>query len=219
MNTPTIADALTRAVDAALRRVNTMIPARVEDYNAAKQSITAQPLIPVAYLDEEGVRQTEVLAAVTDVPVLCYGGAGAIVAPLVKGDTVLLCFAQASIDKWLSQGGAGDPIFDRRFDLSDAMAIPGLRPFSRPLGADAYHADDMVISGGLRLGGSSGVEPTLMANAFKSALDTLITAIAGAVGSSGTPGSATTAQGTIETAKGVFDTAMDAAMTSLVKVK
>lgn len=220
MNTPTIANALTRAIDAALRRVNTMIPARVESYDRAKQTITAQPLIPIAYLDESGARVTEKLPAVTSVPVLCFGGGGTSIAPpLRKGDTVLLCFAQAAIDKWLDQGGLGDPIFDRRFDLSDAMAIPGLRPRTAALGSDATHATDMVIAGGLRLGGSGGVEPTLMANAFKTALDTLISAIGSAVGSSGTPAGATAAGTAITTAKAAFDTAMTAAMTTLVKVK
>jgi hypothetical protein len=51
--------------------------------------------------------------------------------PLTRGDYVLLVFCERSIDAWLSIGGIVDPDDYRKFDLSDAVAIPGLFPFGQ----------------------------------------------------------------------------------------
>lgn len=225
MNAPTMSEVLRRAVDARLESVNTAIPARVESYDRATQTISAQPLVRAIYFDESGARQSERLPMVTRVPVV-FQGAGdyASTFPLAKGDTVLLVFAQASIDKWLARGGDVDPLDDRRFDLSDAIAIPGLRSRPSSLDSSATASDAWVISGPeIRIGGSSGTEPTFKADAFMTALDTLISAIASAVSgivasSGGSPVGA--AAGTaITAAKATFDTAAAAAKTSIARVK
>lgn len=221
MNTPTLHDGFQRRVDAALRRVNTSIPAKVLSYDRARQSIEAQPLVRVAYTDESGVRRVERLPAVTNVPI-AFQGAGAYSStfPLAKGDTVLLLFSQASLDKWCTRGGDVDPIDDRRFDLSDAIALPGLRAFPDALGDDATADDAWVMAGPeIRIGGASGTEPTLMAEAFKSAISTMIAAIASAVGGISGSGPQTAAGAAITTAKNTFLTAMDGAMTTIAKVK
>jgi len=50
---------------------------------------------------------------------------------LVRGDTVLLIFSQSALDTWLSsnEGKQINPDDPRRFDITDAVAIPGLYPF------------------------------------------------------------------------------------------
>src|SRR5690606_33082216 len=53
--------------------------------------------------------------------------------PVDAGDEVLLIFSESALDAWLTYGGEVDPVDDRRFSLSDAIAIPGLRNFSNPL--------------------------------------------------------------------------------------
>ena len=50
----------------------------------------------------------------------------AVTFPLEKGDTVLLVFAERSLDEWIEKGGNKvSPEDPRRHDMSDAIAIPG----------------------------------------------------------------------------------------------
>lgn len=56
-----------------------------------------------------------------------------LVLPVAKGDTGLLIFCDSSLDVWLARGGLVDPLDDRHHSLSDAVFIPGLRPFSSPI--------------------------------------------------------------------------------------
>lgn len=55
------------------------------------------------------------------------GGQALISVPLRAGDPVLLIFSERALDDWLngSDGPPGDP---RQFDLSDAFAMPMMRP-------------------------------------------------------------------------------------------
>jgi hypothetical protein len=110
----------------------------VESYDATTQKASVQPLIKRGYYDEKGgVRQAESLPIITGVPVLFPGGGGCrITWPIAVGDTVLLVFSEASLDKWVVTGGEVDPRDDRRHSLSDAVAIPGLRPFKNATAAD-----------------------------------------------------------------------------------
>jgi hypothetical protein len=132
--TPSLAQVIQLALDRRCANLHVAVPARVERYDSAKQQIDAQPLVKDRYTDDEDEVQTERLPVVTNVP-LVFPGAGpwAVVFPVAVGDTVLLVFSDASLDVWLAQGGEVDPLDMRRHHLSDAVAIPGLRPFSAPL--------------------------------------------------------------------------------------
>lgn len=134
--TPTLSDLLSTAFKYHLAGMHACIPARVRTYDSSKQAVSVQPLIKVGYLDETGERQTQALPIINDVPVVFPGANGfRVTFPIANGDIVLLVFSEASIDKWLAVGGNTpiDPLDDRRFHLSDAIAIPGLRPFSLAL--------------------------------------------------------------------------------------
>ncbi len=167
MTTPTFAEMLRRAMDARLLDVHTAIPARVEAYDAATLSVDAQPLIKQAHEDENGDRVVEQLPVIPSVPVVFPGSGGyRVTFPIVVGDLVLLVFSEASIDKWLETGGLVDPIDDHRHNISDAIAIPGLRSFASP---SAANTSALVIEGDdVRLGDDTGT-----AVALKSDLDSL----------------------------------------------
>jgi hypothetical protein len=129
--TPTMAEVLREAIAASLEDVHTAIPGRVTRYDVGKQQADVQPLIKVAYLDESGERVAALLPTVRNCPVMFPGGAGlTITYPIAAGDTGLLIFSEASLDKWLS--GSGDevePDIDLRHHLTDGIFIPGVRPF------------------------------------------------------------------------------------------
>lgn len=156
--TPTLAAILTASADERLAGVNVSIPARVESYDSSEQSIDAKPLIKRGYLSEGQTRATESLPIITSVPVV-FPGAGdySITFPIAKGDTVLLIFSQFSLDKWLNSGGEVDPDDDRRFHISDAIAIPGLRPFSAPVSNPGTSAMTLTASE-IRLGSNDASE-------------------------------------------------------------
>jgi len=127
MNAPSLATAVKKAITFSLTDVNTCLPGRIEKYDYAKQKADVKPLIKKLYVDGT----TEALPVIVNVPVVWpRGGGGSLTFPLEKGDGVLLVFSQRSLDTWLSKGGDTGPGDPRKFDLSDAIAIPGLFPFS-----------------------------------------------------------------------------------------
>lgn len=149
----------------------TALPARVESYDAATQTCTAQPLVQNVYYDENEERRAEDLPICADVPV-CFPGAGsiAITWPLAPGDVVLLMYASCSLDRWLAGDGRSvDPIDERRNHLSDAIAIPGLRPRGAAL-AHAATSGVTIAADVVRLGGHDASDPVVR----KSDLDAVV---------------------------------------------
>jgi hypothetical protein len=132
--TPTLAGVINIATERLADRLCVAVPARVESYDPTTQRINAQPLIKRRYEDEEGDLVVERMPVVTNVPVE-FPGAGpwGMTFPIAVGDTVLLVFADRSLDVWLSEGGEVDPLDTRKHHMSDAVAIPGLRSFKTPL--------------------------------------------------------------------------------------
>src|SRR6266702_894931 len=101
--TPTLGEVIRDGIGSALESVHTAIPASVTKYDAATQKADVQPLVKMAYEDEDGNRQAVNLPVVTSCPVQFPGGAGlTIVFPIAVGDTGLLVFSEASLDKWLN---------------------------------------------------------------------------------------------------------------------
>jgi hypothetical protein len=131
---PELSEVLDMVRASAVADVRVAIPARVERWDAAKQQVDCSPLVKNAYDDEDGVRQVEALPVIPNVPVVFPGGGGfRVTFPIAVGDTVLLVFSDKSLDKWLAVGGSVDPSDDHAHNLSDAIAIPGLRDFAHPL--------------------------------------------------------------------------------------
>ena len=63
--------------------------------------------------------------------------------PVEQGDTVLLIFAQCNIDNF--KGGSVEPystVFDRKFDINDAVALVGFSPFNiNPINTEKHEKD------------------------------------------------------------------------------
>jgi len=140
MATPDLARVISDAVRYHLGEVNTAIPARILSYDPTTQEAEVQPLIKRRYKDGTVVSR----APITGVPVVFpAAGGGIITFPVAVGDTVLLIFSQRSIDRWVrSEGGEVDPLDNRKHDISDAMAIPGLFTLNQALQSDP---DNVII--------------------------------------------------------------------------
>ena len=90
------------------------------------------------------------------------GGGGMLTTwPLRPGDGVLLVFAQRSLEGWLS-GNDAAPDDPRRFDLSDCVAVPGLRATGISADPDAVQCTFGGTTVRLEPGGVSRITGTTL---------------------------------------------------------
>ena len=183
-----LSDVIAAAMDARLQGVFTAMPGSVQKYYPSNQSVDVQPLVQQGYVAQGGARATERTPMVTSVPVVFPGSGGySMTWPIQVGATGLLIFCNCSIDKWLQVGSEVDPGDDRRHCIADAVFIPGLRPFSSPIGGNnGAPTDAMVIAGPLVKIGDDNAASL----GTKSDLSNLKSAISGAAVVAGDGGAA-----------------------------
>jgi len=139
-NPKTLNQAIETAVKFQLGLINTCLPGRVETYDYKTQKATVTPLIKKKYKDGT-VSPMPIISAV---PVIFPRTKTSMIHfPLVQGDGVLLVFSQRSLETWLFKGGESEPGDPRKFDLTDAIAIPGLWDFTAATLAE--NNDDFII--------------------------------------------------------------------------
>lgn len=168
--TPSLALLFRLALERRLSEMHTAIPGRVEKYDKDKQTVDVQPLVKVIAPKEGGDTEAETLPVLSSIPVEWPGAGGVrLVLPLKQGDTGRIVFHEASIDAWQQQGGVIDPGDARRFHLSDATFVPGLKDATKPWtvesGDDASFGKDgahqVVITADLiEIGGNGNDRPT-----------------------------------------------------------
>lgn len=231
-DTPSLGAVIAAAIDARLLGIHTHLPARVESYDAATQRCSVQVELRQAKFEPDGSRTPLRLPVISNVPIKFEGSGGfRTTYPVQRGDQVWLEICEASLERWKPRGGDIDPADDRRMDLSDALAVTGLRDGSRPLancptdrmslGADAG-ATIEISQSEVRVGGNTGTQPTYRAPPLQSALATLLAAIASAISGCGTPAGAAAAAAALTLPVtgpiAVFLAAATAAQTTVAKV-
>lgn len=244
---PNLGTVLDNAILSRLLDVHTAIPAKVETYNPATQTVNVKPTIK-PYALRQGKPVAEEIAVINNVP-LVFPGAGGfrLTFPVQPGDVVLLVFSEASLDIWQSSSGAQDvdPKDHRRHHLSDAIAIPGLHTNTKPWTGAAARGMTLGKDGGpqvlttevgVELGASDAspaVSPVLKGdvenaaiNAFVASLiATLTAAFVGPPGSPIPPATPVTAgqmaavTAAIVTAAGTLATSLTSALSPIVKTK
>ena len=129
---PTLSEVLRVALDARLADLHVSLPGRVERYDPKTKLADVKPLLKSTVIDDEDNEQKVSLPVIPNVPVVFQGAGGfRVTFPVQPGDTVLLVFAERSIDRWISQGGEVDPVDLRQHALADAIAVPGLNDVPR----------------------------------------------------------------------------------------
>lgn len=125
-------DVIEQKINNELSNIHTISIGRIEAYDYEKKKATVQPLIKKKLADGSDVSYP----LITNVPVISsiVNGTG-LSLPLNVGDYCVLLFSERSIDQWLSIGGEVSNPDPRMFDLSDAIALPGLMPFTQNSGA------------------------------------------------------------------------------------
>lgn len=126
-NPASLIDAINKGIESALNIIHTAVPGRIEKYDSGSQKAEVKPLIKRSYTDGTSLS----LPVIPNVPVIMPRTATfSLTFPVAAGDLVLLIFCERSLDRWLSNGGEVEPGDDKKHDLSDAIAIPGLYPFT-----------------------------------------------------------------------------------------
>jgi hypothetical protein len=122
-----LADVMRNAISNALEDVHTCAPGRVVSVNGGR--VNVQPLLSRRLRDG----RTEQMPVVPDIPVWFPSGGGASITwPINAGDGCLLIFAERSIDEWKGSFDAEAPDDPRRHQLTDAIALVGLKPEMEP---------------------------------------------------------------------------------------
>lgn len=147
------------AVTTLIASIHTSMPARILSYkHGPKPRATVQPVVRFSSLDpDSGDRITKLSESVANVPVFFgFGGGGDFsdTWPLKAGDPVFLLIAERSLDEWLAtNSGDNAPQDPRRFDVTDAVALPVFGAGELP--ADAFDAVARVIKAPLTKVGSA----------------------------------------------------------------
>lgn len=138
MTTPT--DIFRQAINSQISNIHTCLPGRIVSYDFSVQKATVKPLLSKRYKDDT----IQSIPEIPNVPVIFPRSSSfSMHWPLNPGDLVLLLFSERSLDQWLNSGGEIAPLDPRKFDLSDAIAIPGLYPFSET--SPAEDNDNFII--------------------------------------------------------------------------
>jgi hypothetical protein len=111
------------AITSQINAIHTSMPAKI--VRVDKDSIDVQPLISI----QQGVEYRQ-LPLLYNVPYLSssFGKRGIFVKPKV-GDDVLIIFTEVNIDNFLIDGNSQIADDNRKFSLSDAVAICGINSF------------------------------------------------------------------------------------------
>ena len=125
----TLAEALRKSFESQLSELHICLPGKILTYDYTTQKATVKPLLKRRLGDET----LQTLPTIVSVPVIWPRSGGAqLVFPVSEDDGVLLLFSERALETWLTLGGDADPADPRMFDLTDAIAIPGLNPFTVP---------------------------------------------------------------------------------------
>lgn len=150
----TLAEAVRSAVHAGAAQLHVALPAIIQAYHPAEQTVDVQPSLKLARELEDDTIAAEAVPTIYRVPVQFPGGGGYVLTfPVAVGDACLLVFTDRSLDNWMGQSGqVVDPVDLRLHDLSDAVALLGVRTASGAL-SPAPPTDRVVlgIPGGFRL--------------------------------------------------------------------
>ena len=208
---PSEADVIRAFVRAGIAQVHVSLPATVVTYDPATQKATVQVAIrprvddPILGTERPALEPT---APIPNVPVLWPSSSqGALTFGLVPGDPVTLLVQERSTDEWRITGLPDNaPLDSRRFNLSDAIVLPGGRSFNPaagpsapllvgtevdPLGATVLAS--AVPLAGVKLGSAAAVQSVVLGEV----LTTMLAAFAGALTGATDPvvsGAATTLQ-------------------------
>jgi len=136
---------LTRAIEktarAVVEEIHTALPCEITHVDTKRGTVSVQPKGKYVTSDKK-VLSYPVL---TEVPVVfpyCQQSEVGIAFPIKRGDCCIVIISEVELDEWRSGARSEGPL---RFDLSSAMAIPGLLNGETNLVSKAIKSNSVVI--------------------------------------------------------------------------
>lgn len=204
-----LTEAIESVFDRMVLNIHTCLPGRIEKYDYKTQKAEVKPLIKQDYNDNI----PESWPVIVNVPVIFPRSANFILHfPLTKNDYALILFSEKAMEKWLSLGAETESGDNRRFDISDAIAIPGLFPFG--VNSLADNNSDVVMQykgAGVRIKNNGDVEVgkqsflKLVTENFKNMFNNHVHVFTDIIYPAGTPSPAVTGVPANVTGTGVVD--------------
>lgn len=129
-------------IQARINEIHTAIPAEIVSFNAEKAVATVKPLGKYKISDTILIDYPQI----SDVPVVIPVSASVGVAfPVKPGDSCLIIVSEVELDKWRTGSDSQGSI---RYDLTSAIAIPGLLKKGNSLLSKACKSNAVVIGSG-----------------------------------------------------------------------
>lgn len=132
---PTLPQVLDTHKRDVMKAINGARPGTIISFNPTKQTASVSiAQKQVAAIAPDGTKTLQLYPDLLDVPVQFQSGGGfTCTFPVAPGDECLLVFCDRELDNWLSSGAGLAPITSRLHDISDAVAIMGIRSNPRAL--------------------------------------------------------------------------------------
>ncbi len=107
----------------------------IEAFDLNHQTATVKiALKQVAAIDPDGTRTIKEYPLVLKCPVMTlFGGVDFLSMPITAGDNCIVLFNDREIDNWLHAGNGQTPTTPRLHDISDVIAIVGIRPLTNSI--------------------------------------------------------------------------------------
>jgi len=160
-------DVIAEAVRARVANIHTAIPGVVVSYDSATQSASVKIRVNGRRRKvRDGPVTTYSPPIIALVPVIMPGGVSSgLTVPIEPGDPVMIYFSERDHSRWLQTGEQSDPVDVRRFDRSDAVAVPGCFPLAGVTRPSDSVADGPVLYGdAVYLGSGSASDYVALAN-------------------------------------------------------
>lgn len=137
----------------------------IQAFDATKQKATVRlALKQITSIDGKGNKTFTEYPLLIDCPVMVlFGGVDFMSMPIASGDNCIVLFNDREFDNWFTNGGVQAPTTARTHDISDGIALVGIRPLTNSIAT--YLTNGIRLSHG---GGSSRVDLT----------DALVTSVA-----------------------------------------
>ncbi|MEW5803906.1 MAG: Gp138 family membrane-puncturing spike protein [bacterium] len=142
--TPTLAHVIREAIRSQILDLHTAMPARVEKYDPASQKADVKPLLRKKYKASDIDTEFPVIPAVPVQWPSAGGGKAYLHLPLKAGDLGIIIVCERTMEGWLcGDGQITSPKDPRHHNLSDAVFVPGIRPFKKALAG--VSSNNMVL--------------------------------------------------------------------------
>jgi len=134
----------------------------IQEFDSARQVATVRiALRQVKEIKPDGTRVLEEYPLIKECPVVTmFGGDSFINLPIQPGDNCLVFFNDREIDQWLYNGGVQTPVTPRVHDISDAIALVGIRHYQNSIA--------QFLANGIRISFAADSRIDLQENAINS---------------------------------------------------